>query len=132
MLGIGLVALLSANETAVQVWGDTVGLPTYTEGLPSDAPHFSILDDKYNPYYPYTTRKNFQLERTVQYWRVVHLQNEFLHCMVMPDLRRPVPLHRSDQWSRRVSPDGQRKEKRYRSAGSLGDHWNRTQFSGWS
>jgi tetratricopeptide (TPR) repeat protein len=80
------VMALSAKDAPVQVWGDTVGLPTYAEGLPSDSPHFSILDTDYNPYYPYTTRKNFEFTRTVQYWRVLHLQNEYLHCMVMPDL----------------------------------------------
>jgi tetratricopeptide (TPR) repeat protein len=87
----GIVALSAVAapqtpvSTPVKAWQDTVELPTYPEGLPPENPPFSIVRPD-PPVYPYTLRSNLGSTPETQTWRVIHLENEFLACSVLPDL----------------------------------------------
>ncbi|HUN61199.1 MAG TPA: DUF5107 domain-containing protein [Candidatus Sulfotelmatobacter sp.] len=75
-----------ANLPAVRVWQDTIELPTYEEGLPDENPPFDqfVTNDRYN--YPYTIRENLTNHVAPRQWRALHLENEYLHCIILPDL----------------------------------------------
>jgi tetratricopeptide (TPR) repeat protein len=78
----------SANSThaAVRVWQDTIELPTYEEGLPDENPPFDLFvtNGKYN--YPYTMRENLTNRVGPRHWRTLNLENEYLKCVILPDL----------------------------------------------
>src|SRR3954451_2195452 len=78
-------AATAAFPQNVRVWQDTVSLPTYFEGPPSATPTFETLLGE-RAVYPYTMRPNFTTRRGIESWRVLHLENEYLHCRVLPDL----------------------------------------------
>jgi tetratricopeptide (TPR) repeat protein len=91
---IGLAGFGTANggqepkptAKAVRVWQDTITLPTYEEGLPDENPPFDqfVTNDRYN--YPYTMRENPTNRVTPQQWRALNLENEYLKCVILPDL----------------------------------------------
>ena len=71
--------------TAVRVWEGTMDIPTYEEGLPDANPPFDVFQTRrFN--YPYTLRENLTDRRSVQRWRTLNLENEYLRCAVLPDL----------------------------------------------
>ena len=60
-------------------------IPTYEEGLPDVNPPFDVFQTRrFN--YPYTIRENLTDRRSVQSWRTLNLENEYLRCAVLPDL----------------------------------------------
>lgn len=69
----------------VKVWEGTLSLPTSDEGLPDQNPPFDIYATS-NFSYPYTMRENVHPTETVQAWRAVFLENEYLKCSVLPDV----------------------------------------------
>jgi tetratricopeptide (TPR) repeat protein len=70
---------------AVRVWEGTMDIPTYEEGLPDANPPFDVFQTRrFN--YPYTLRENLTDRRSVQRWRTLNLENEYLRCVVLPDL----------------------------------------------
>jgi len=70
---------------AVRVWEGTMDIPTYEEGLPDANPPFDVFQTRrFN--YPYTLRENLTDRRSVQRWRTLNLENEYLRCAVLPDL----------------------------------------------
>jgi tetratricopeptide (TPR) repeat protein len=73
-------------HTAVRVWQDTIELPTYQEGLPNENPPFDqfVTNGRYN--YPYTLRDNLTNSVAPRQWRALNLENEYLKCVVLPDL----------------------------------------------
>jgi tetratricopeptide (TPR) repeat protein len=75
---------LFAQTDRVRVWQDTIVLPTYREGLPSAVPAF----DQFEParVYPYPMRLNMTAGKYDAPWRALHLENQYLHCLVLPDL----------------------------------------------
>ena len=83
-----LPSLLCAqsNHSAVQVWQDTMELPTYEEGPPSENPPFDqfVTNGRYN--YPYTMRENLTNRVAPHRWRTLNLENEYLKCVILPDL----------------------------------------------
>jgi tetratricopeptide (TPR) repeat protein len=79
----------SSAETAhaqVHVWQDTIALPTYEEGPPDINPPFDqfVTNGRYN--YPYTMRENLSDHSSPRRWRALNLENEYLKCVVLPDL----------------------------------------------
>lgn len=86
---VASACLLAAQSERVQVWQDTVAFPTYKEGPPGAIPpfdQFAFAGTGVHSIYPYTLRWNMTSERYDAPWRVLHLENQYLHCMVLPDL----------------------------------------------
>jgi tetratricopeptide (TPR) repeat protein len=91
---VSLVAVLWAaagtviaqqGPSPVRVWEDTMTLPTYEEGLPDPNPPFDYFGtSRFN--YPYTIRDNLTDRRAPRLWRTLNLENEYLKCIVLPDL----------------------------------------------
>src|ERR1017187_823347 len=73
--------LMSAQ---VRVWEGTLPLTTTDEGAPDENPPFDVFSNKQN--YPYTIRDNVRETETVQAWRAIYLENEYLKCSILPDL----------------------------------------------
>jgi hypothetical protein len=89
-LALGVCAsLLCAQTDPVRVWQDTVTFPTYRERPPAAIPPFDQLAlagaGNYSVY-PYTLRPNMTAEKYEAAWRVLHIENQYLHCTVLPDL----------------------------------------------
>ncbi len=88
---VAFVSLLASDASAtpvssvVKAWEDTISLPTYDEGLPPEDPPFDMFRYE-NWLYPYTMRTQLGTTARAEAWRVIHLENEFLACSVLPDL----------------------------------------------
>jgi len=76
----------TAAQTQVKVWQDTIELPTYEQGKPNENPPFDqfVTNDRYN--YPYTLLDNLTGTSAPTKWRALNLENEYLRCVVLPDL----------------------------------------------
>ena len=83
--GQALEAGQTAASSPVKAWEDTISLPTYDEGLPPEDPPFDFLRTE-NWFYPYTVRSALGSTPKAEVWRIIHLENEFLACSVLPDL----------------------------------------------
>ena len=71
--------------TGARVWQDTVVIPSYEEGLPDPNPPFDLFrSSRFS--YPYTLRDHLTDRRVDKVWRAVWLENEYLKCLVLPDL----------------------------------------------
>src|SRR5689334_601104 len=69
----------------VRVWEDTMVLPTYEEGPPDvNAPFDIFSTTRFS--YPYTLRTNLTATRSPRRWRTLNVENEYLRCVVLPDL----------------------------------------------
>jgi thioredoxin-like negative regulator of GroEL len=81
-----LSSLLCAQVGSVRVWQDSITLPTYRERPPDAVPPFDQLGvGGYRPVYPYTMRLNMTSEKYDASWRVLNLENQYLHCRILPD-----------------------------------------------
>jgi hypothetical protein len=60
----------------VRAWLDTVPIPTYYEAPPETTPTFEALFGE-GAVYPYTARPNFTNRRSIEKWRIIHLENSF-------------------------------------------------------
>lgn len=70
---------------AVRVWQDTVVFPSYPDGPPDPNPPFDLFETgRFN--YPYTLRTNLSDTRVDKTWRALWVENEYLKCLVLPDL----------------------------------------------
>lgn len=65
---------------------DVLTLPTYRENDPEVNPPFDLFRPRGPFVYPYTMRTGLGGPKSDQPWRVVHLENEYLACRVLPDL----------------------------------------------
>ncbi|WP_158543209.1 DUF5107 domain-containing protein [Dyella psychrodurans] len=80
-----LCLFVSELHAQVRVWEGHLSIPTSDEGSPDANPPFDIYaKDRFN--YPYTVRENVHGTESVQAWRAVFLENEYLKCIVLPDL----------------------------------------------
>lgn len=61
-------------------------IPTYDEGLPDPNPPFDLFQQSSFLNYPYTLRHNLTDRRVNRNWRALWLENEYLKCLVLPDL----------------------------------------------
>ena len=96
-LGLPMAALtlavcasyLCAQTDRVRVWQDDITIPTFRERLPEIIPPFdqlALAGVGIQSVYPYTLRQNMTSEKYDAPWRVLHIENQYLHCMVLPDL----------------------------------------------
>ena len=86
LLALVLTALFNVPATAaVMVSQSTLPLPTYDEGLPDENPSFDFFHPPVQNY-PYTLRHNYATKRSPKIWRSLELENEYLKCIVLPDL----------------------------------------------
>src|ERR1700676_2884162 len=83
LLFLGLIAPAVCQ---VRVWQDNQILATYEEGPPDPWPPFYAFTPSQASVYPYTMRNGFTKKRGEHAWRTLHLENEYLSCMVLPDL----------------------------------------------
>jgi len=68
-----------------RAWQETVAIPTYEEGAPDVNPPFDLFQaGRFN--YPYTLRNNLTDKRIEKTWRGLWLENEYLKCLILPDL----------------------------------------------
>jgi len=72
-------------QTPVRAWQGTLTLPTYAEGDPDPNPPFDFFEPQ-RVNYPYTIRDNLTNRRAPRAWRALYLENEYLRCVVLPDL----------------------------------------------
>ncbi len=84
-LFVAAIAIASCAPGAVRAWQDSFALTTYIEGDPDPNPQFAMFGGP-SPNYPYPVRKNFTQQKRIQNWRRLNLENEYLHCRVLPDL----------------------------------------------
>ncbi len=85
-MAIAVSVCALAQSPPVHAWQDSIQLPTYPEGDPDPNPQFAIYGTD-NPNYPYSMRNSPTRERpTVQSWRTLNLENEYLFCRILPDL----------------------------------------------
>jgi tetratricopeptide (TPR) repeat protein len=81
-----VLALLAAPApSAVRAFEGHIDLPTYEEGAPDVNPPFDLFEQRRHNY-PYTLRENLTDQRATARWRTLELENEYLHCTVLPDL----------------------------------------------
>jgi len=75
----------SALHAQVKVWEGTLTLPWYQEGPPNpNAPFDQYATNRFN--YPYVLRDNLTSHRVERAFRAVYLENEYLKCVVLPDV----------------------------------------------
>jgi tetratricopeptide (TPR) repeat protein len=78
----------AAANAPARAWQDTVVIPAYQEGLPDPNPPFDLFlpvtGGRLN--YPYTLRNNVTDVRKDTAWRALWLENEYLKCLILPDL----------------------------------------------
>jgi tetratricopeptide (TPR) repeat protein len=68
----------------VRVSPGWIDLPTDEEGPPDVNPPFDLFVTRFN--YPYTLRENLTGRQGVVRYRTLELENEYLRCIVLPDL----------------------------------------------
>ncbi len=94
-LGAGLgVAVAAQTQRAAQpklappaarVWEGTLTLPSYDLGAPDPNPPFDLfVSGRFNS--PYTLLTNLTGQSAPHAWRALYLENEYLKCVVLPDL----------------------------------------------
>ena len=83
--GIALAQNAGPQAAPARVWQDTMTIPTYEEAPPDPNPPFDLFaGGRIN--YPYTMRTNLTDHRVPHVWRTLNLENEYLRCIVLPDL----------------------------------------------
>ncbi len=87
LFALPLRAQTPAAPLPTRVWEDTVILTTYREEMrhqiapplyPNPRGHLNI--------YPYSHRTGITGDKSPQVWRALHLENQYLHCRILPDL----------------------------------------------
>jgi tetratricopeptide (TPR) repeat protein len=84
-----LSSVLCAQVNSVRVWQDSIILPTYRERPPDAIPPFdqlALAGSGNHSVYPYTLRLNMTSEKYNASWRVLNIENQYLHCRILPDL----------------------------------------------
>lgn len=85
-IALGLTcAAWAAVEPAPRVWEGSIALPTWEEGPADPIPHFAALSAD-RAWYPYPVRALLGNQNRKQAWRTLNLENEYLTCIVLPDL----------------------------------------------
>jgi hypothetical protein len=128
LLSTLLLLPLCQATAQVRVWQGTLSLPTYEEAAPDPNPPFDqYANDRFN--YPYTLRTNLTDKRADHVWRALFLENEYLKCLVLPDLGGHVYTC-TDKRAADVLCQPVHQKGGHIVSGHLGGVWNRIQFSG--
>jgi hypothetical protein len=69
----------------VRAWPSSINLRTWDEGQADPVPQFPALSAG-KPWFPYPIRAAFGKQSHEQRWRTLNLENEYLACIVLPDL----------------------------------------------
>jgi len=85
IIALSLPFAACAADMAVRAWEASITLPTWEEGPPDPMPHFAVLGAE-QPWYPYPVRSSLGKQSRTQTWRTLNLENEYLACVVLPDL----------------------------------------------
>jgi hypothetical protein len=83
-----LSSVACAQVSSVHAWQDNITLPTYRERPPDAVPPFdqlALAGTGNRSVYPYTLRLNMTSETYNASWRVLNLENQYLHCRILPD-----------------------------------------------
>ncbi len=87
---LGIFITNSAPGAApVHVWEDSIALPTYAEADADPVPEFAAFFTEDIANYPYPVRSHLSTrveDRSIQKWRTLNLENEYLFCRILPDL----------------------------------------------
>jgi tetratricopeptide (TPR) repeat protein len=87
MRSVAVAFLLTAGLRAeVQVRQSTLVISTYAEGPPDRNPPFELFNAGEHRNYPYTIRRSFTNAKEKRTWRTLEIENEYLKCIVLPDL----------------------------------------------
>lgn len=78
-------------ETAnsAKIWEEDVIIPTYEIGTPDKNPMFlekRVYQGSSGKVYPYPTTEKISHEKKDKIWHAVHLENEYLKVMILPEL----------------------------------------------
>ncbi len=84
-LGLTLAGWAAAAEPAVRAWEGSIVLPTWDEGPAEAIPHFAVLGAE-RAWYPYPLRTALGQQSRKATWRTLNLENEYLTCVILPDL----------------------------------------------
>jgi hypothetical protein len=86
LCGLVLVAVSACGLHAqVKAYEGTLSLSYYQEGPPNpNAPFDQYATNRFN--YPYAVRDNLTSHRVERAFRAVYLENEYLKCVVLPDV----------------------------------------------
>ena len=77
------------TEAQVRVWEEDVEIPTYSTGEPDKNPMFlekRVYQGSSGRVYPYPVIDKIQDEKRPRSYRLVFLENEYLHIEIMPEL----------------------------------------------
>ncbi len=86
VLALACAGAVGAQEaSAVRAWDSTFSLPSYVEEPPDPNPPFDFFQPR-RVNYPYTIRDRLTDRREPHDWRALYLENEFLRCVVLPDV----------------------------------------------
>jgi Flp pilus assembly protein TadD/histidinol phosphatase-like PHP family hydrolase len=75
----------STPQGPARVWEGNLRLTTWDEGSADPNPQFQVLNVP-RPWYPYPLRSSFGKQNHQQTYRTLNLENEYLACVVMPEL----------------------------------------------
>jgi hypothetical protein len=79
----------SGAEFQVRVWEEVIEIPTYGVGEPDKNPMFlekRVYQGSSGKVYPYPVIDKIQDEKKLQAYRLVLLENEYLHIEIMPEI----------------------------------------------
>src|SRR5437763_16961356 len=79
----------SMTESQVRVWEESVEIPAYGVGEPDKNPMFlekRVYQGSSGKVYPYPVIDKIQDEKRAVSYRLVFLENEFLHIAIQPEL----------------------------------------------
>ncbi|HWB32575.1 MAG TPA: DUF5107 domain-containing protein [Acidobacteriaceae bacterium] len=78
------------SETgAVKIWSEAVAIPTYEPGAPEPLPMFlekRVYQGSSGKVYPLPMIERIALEPRERAWQAVHIENEFVRVMVLPEI----------------------------------------------
>jgi tetratricopeptide (TPR) repeat protein len=80
-----MLACVPLPAAPARAWESSTKLRTWDEGPADPTPQFPFLNAE-RPWYPYPIRSAFGKQSHEQSWRTLNLENEYLVCIVLPDL----------------------------------------------
>ena len=87
--GLGPVPRAATPDDAVRAWSEPVVIPTYAPGPPDPNPMFlerRVYQGSSGRVYPNAFTDRVSDERVDRAWQAVHLENEFVRLMVLPEI----------------------------------------------
>src|SRR5665213_2957670 len=79
----------ASEQGAVKAWSEPVAMLTYTPGEPDPNPLFlekRVYQGSNGKVYPLPVIDNIATEPTQRLWQAIHLENEFVRLMILPEI----------------------------------------------